>query len=285
MICEAKPIMNPIGIDYLTAFGLHPVEYIQTAAQVGADTVALPPASMTPLPAGNVPYSILEDAELRRNMAACLRDTGLRMGMIDGLAVWPGQDVDQYEKSLAGLAELGITIANTVSFDALDRSVDQFARLVEMAQPFGITVVLECCPVLTVRTLAQARGIVESVDQPNFKLLIDTMHVSRTGEAGLVSELDPGLIGYVQLCDAPLAMPATDEAYMEEALYERMVPGEGELPLLDIMGCIPPGVIVSAEVPLRTRRLAGQSHRQCAQAALDGVRRMIRRTQDASGIS
>jgi hypothetical protein len=35
--------------------------------------------------------------------------------------------------------------------------------------------------------------------------------------------LDPNLIGYVQLCDVPLV--SKHSTYMEEALYERMVPG------------------------------------------------------------
>jgi len=67
--------------------------------------------------------------------------------------------------------------------------------------------------------------------------------------------LDPDLIGYVQLCDAPLVSKFS--SYMQEAMTERMVPGQGELPLLEILEAVPRDRIVSLELPLLSQAKAG----------------------------
>lgn len=266
--------MHVIGTDYLTLFGLHPVAYIEAAAKAGAQSVAFFPASMDPLPQGHAAFSILDDATLRRDIRSALDATGVRLGMIDGLAVWPGRDVSDYEKGLAGLAEIGVTLANSVSFDAMDRSIDQFGKLAEMTRAHGIRLIFESCPVLTVRTLAEAKHIAETVGN-GAGVLIDTLHVSRSGEADLVAKLDPSLIGYVQICDAPAAAPADDAAYMDQAMYERMIPGEGELPLGIIVDAIPDDVIISVEVPLRAHLQAGVPLVECARLAIDGTHKLL----------
>ena len=45
--------------------------------------------------------------------------------------------------------------------------------------------------------------------------------------------------------------------YMEEAMFERMVPGQGELPLQAILAAVPADVIVGLEVPLRSQAESG----------------------------
>jgi sugar phosphate isomerase/epimerase len=97
---------------------------------------------------------------------------------------------------------------------------------------------------------------IDHVGRPDFRLLIDTMHVLRSGSTpDDVAALDPKLIAYVQLSDAPLA-PRFD-SYMEEAMFERMVPGEGELPLRELLAVLPDGLVISLEVPQRSLAEAG----------------------------
>jgi sugar phosphate isomerase/epimerase len=57
------------------------------------------------------------------------------------------------------------------------------------------------------------------------------------------------LIGSVQLCDAPLASPPPS-AIIDEARGNRLLPGEGELPLRELLAVLPEDVPLSAEVPL-----------------------------------
>jgi len=96
------------------------------------------------------------------------------------------------------------------------------------------------------------------------------MHLVRSGSgaADLVA-IDPDYIGYAQLNDTTL-QPRIDD-YMQEAMFERMVPGEGELPLRDILSALPPDIVIELEVPQRSLALAGVSRidhlRPCVKAA------------------
>jgi sugar phosphate isomerase/epimerase len=135
-------------------------------------------------------------------------------------------------------------------------------------------VVLEMCPVLTVSNLDTAMAAIEHVGRPNFRLLVDTMHLVRSGSgAADLAALDPALIGYVQLCDAPLEPSVSN--YGEESLFERMVPGEGELPLRDILAVLPPDCVLGLEVPMRAAAEAGVSPRDRLQRCMDGARRLL----------
>jgi len=266
--------MIPVGLDHLTLFGMPPLQFVEIAAAAGAQTVGLQPGGFAEPPGGHEPYGLVGNPALCRELRRRMDDLGLAVGMIDGLLVAPGRSVRDYEASLADLAHLGVTRANAVSFDALDRTVDEFALLAELARPYGIRILLETCPLLTVRTLAQALGIIAQLDA-NLGLVIDTLHVARTGEAELLARIDPALIGYVQLSDAPAAYPESDAAYMDMALHERQLPGEGELPLAAMLRAIPPGVVISAEVPLRSREAQGWTAQRRAAAVVEASRRYL----------
>jgi sugar phosphate isomerase/epimerase len=71
----------------------------------------------------------------------------------------------------------------------------------------------------------------------------------------------------VQLCDATLQPTYPD--YMDEALYERRVPGTGELPLLDFVAALPRDLVLGLEVPLRSEADSGigteQRLRRCVE--------------------
>jgi hypothetical protein len=58
-----------------------------------------------------------------------------------------------------------------------------------------------------------------------------------------------GWIGSFQLCDAPHACPANDEALIQEARAARLPPGAGALPLGDLLCAAPADVALSVEMP------------------------------------
>src|SRR3546814_5647456 len=103
--------------------------------------------------------------------------------------------------------------------------IDKTGEIVAMAREYDVTVTIESCPMLTVKTLAQALDVISAVNLPNFKLLIDTMHIVRSGESEDIVRLDPMLIDYVQISDGPMSVP-DPQHYMSEAMHERMVPGD-----------------------------------------------------------
>ncbi len=105
-------------------------------------------------------------------------------------------------------------------------------------------------------------------------MLIDSLHLARAGETPAdVATIDPALIGAAQICDGPAASPGLKEYYYE-ALFERGIPGDGELPLRAFLDVIPDDVIVSPEVPLKSLRDQGIPIQECARRAVEGTRRL-----------
>jgi hypothetical protein len=127
--------------------------------------------------------------------------------------------------------------------------------------------------------LPTALDAVRAVGRPDFRLLIDTMHLVRSGSGPAeLAALDPDLIGYVQLSDVPLV--ATIPDYMEEACFERMVPGTGELPLLEILAAPPRHVVIGIEVPLRSQADAGVGPHERLGRCVDAARGLLAQLDD-----
>jgi sugar phosphate isomerase/epimerase len=173
------------------------------------------------------------------------------------------------------LAELGAPRINVVSLDPdLGRTFDQLGALTELGAQRNIETDVEPVPGLTIGDLPTAVAALEHVGRPDSRLLIDTMHLVRSGScAADLLALDPEHIGYAQLNDTTLA-PRIDN-YMEEAMYERMVPGEGELPLLDILSALPPDIVIELEVPRRSVALAGVSPIDRLKPCVEAARRLL----------
>ena len=116
-------------------------------------------------------------------MIAAMRDRGVSISLGEGFTVRPGLDVcEQRAADLEVMCELGVKRINTVSMDPdLARTFDQFAALAELAPASGVEVTTELVPGLTVADLPTALAAVRHVGRPNFRLLIDTMHLVRSG--------------------------------------------------------------------------------------------------------
>jgi sugar phosphate isomerase/epimerase len=135
---------------------------------------------------------------------------------------------------------------------------------------------IEFAPGLTVADLPTALHAVRHVGRPNFRLLIDTMHFLRSGaRATDLAAIDPKLMGYIQLCDAPLA-PRFD-TYFEEVMFERMAPSTGELPLLDVLRALPRDLPIGLEVPMRSKAEAGMGPHERLGPVVENARRLLAR--------
>ncbi len=267
--------MEKLGIEHLSVFGLPPVAFVNLAADLGCHYIAtgLTPAPFNPH--GYAPFSLRDDAALRREMVSAMRDRGVSISLGEGFSVRAGDNIRERAADLQVMAELGVVRINTVSLDPdLTRSFDQFGELAGMAGALDIETTVEFGPGLAVADLATALAALRHVGRPDFRLLIDTMHLVRSGSgAADIAALDPSLIGYAQLSDAPL-VPRIP-SYMEEAMFERMVPGEGELPLRDVLAALPSGLVIGIEVPLRSQAEAGIGPRERLQRCLEGARRLL----------
>jgi sugar phosphate isomerase/epimerase len=266
--------MDRIGIERLCVFGLPPLPFVDLAADLGCRYIATGLVPMQYNPHRYPKWSLRDDRALRREMLAAMASRGVSISLCEGFGVKPNADVDEYAADLDVLCELGVKRINVASMDPdLSRTFDQFAKIAEMADALEIETTIEIGPG-PVRGLPAALAAVRHVGKSNFRLLIDTMHFVRFGSgAAEVASLDPNVIGYVQLCDVPLI--SKHATYMEEALYERMVPGTGELPLLDILAALPRRVVLGLEVPQRSLAEAGVGPHERVARCVEAARRLL----------
>lgn len=269
--------MRPLGLECLSAFGLHPVEFIRIAGALDCSHVTLSLSSSPNRLPIYPDVTFRHDAALRREMRAALADSGVSIGMMEGFAVLPGGSVEDFAADLDTTAQLGARAICTVSIDKdAARTHDQFARLTQLASERGLKTTTEACAGVY-RKFPLAVEAARAVADPDFSLLIDTMHFFRSGSTVAdLKVLDPALIGHVQLCDVP--MPAVIESYMEEALHERRCPGDGDLPLALFLAHVPETVIVGLEIPIRSEAEAGIGPKERMGRCVAATRRLMLNT-------
>ena len=238
-----------LGIELLSVYGMSPVEQVRLAGELGCGHIS---TGLTQLPMNpfNFPgWSLRDDPALRRELRAAMRDNGVSISLGEGFGIRPGVEIAERAAEFDLIAELGARGVGGVCMDRdLARGRDQFAQLNEMAAQRGLLATIEFAPMQAVADLATAVSFVEHVDSPNFRLLIDAMHFCRSGaQVRDLAAIAPEKIGYFQLCDVPLQPPCDD--YMQEAMSQRLLPGEGELPLAELLAALPRDIPVGLEVP------------------------------------
>lgn len=260
--------MDRLGIDMQTVFGLPPVEHVKLAAQLDCSHVSM---GLAPVPwkLDGFPDWSLHDVDARREMKSAMRDLGVSLSVVEGFAVRPSVDARDRAADLDIAVELGAERASAVCMERdLSRGLDQLAVLAELTAERGMTLTLEFAPPHAINTLAGALAAVRTLGRRNVRLVIDAMHFFRSG--GAVADLmtvDPALIGYVQLCDAPRVSGGED--YLTEACFGRRCPGEGELPLRDFLSAFPADAPIGLEAPM------------LANVKLDGLEATVRRIVSA----
>jgi sugar phosphate isomerase/epimerase len=270
--------MERLGIGLLSVFGLPPVEFVDLAADLGCQYISTGVRGLPLAPLGYEPYSLKDDSTLRKNLLAAMDHRGVTISLGDGFLVLPDAEMSAFAGDLDVLAELGVPWINVVSLDPdLQRTFDQFGALTELGAERNIETNVEPVPGLTIGDLPTALAAREHVGRNDFRLLIDPMHVVRSGStAADIAAVDPAYIGYAQLNDTTVA-PRSDvsNSYMEEAMFERMVPGEGELPLHDILSALPDHIVIEIEVPRRSLAMAGVSPIDRLRPCVEAARRLL----------
>jgi sugar phosphate isomerase/epimerase len=235
-----------------------PVDLINLSADLGCERVGLTMFNRLKWDPPFYPgFSIRDDPPLQREIATALQERGISISFVDGFLIEPDKDIRERADDLAIMAELGAPLVNTVSIDPdLNRTIDQFGVLVELATAAGMDTTLEAVPNLTIANLPAALAAIQAVGRREFRLLIDVMHYGRSGaRAEDIAGLDPHLVGYVQINDVKLV--PDNPNYWEESTTERLVPGTGELDLVDLLAAIPSNVVIGIEVPMYSAARAG----------------------------
>jgi sugar phosphate isomerase/epimerase len=250
---------TPLGIAHLTLLRLSPPEMVATAAAAGYDFVGV---RVTAVTAGEHQYPMEPGSPMSRETVARLRDTGLQVRDIEFLTLGPDTGPDDWRPALEAGAALGARTVSAVGVDPdRGRLTDTLARLTADAAEHGIRPTLEPISYQPVSRVADAAAIARAAGAA---VLLDALHIQRGGSSmDEVRALEPDLVPCLQLCDGPLAVPASlplpaelplgmtaDGSVLQvEARVQRQVVGDGEFPLAELLAAVPPATPISVEVP------------------------------------
>lgn len=227
-----------------TVLDVSPERTVEVAAAAGFDGTGIwcDPATWSPARA--------------KGIATRLADTGLIALDIEPVIL--GRGADSGELVIDAAAEIGARFVLIASGPAsIDEVVDRVGALARhAAQVPGLTLVVEFLPIFTVASLGDAAHVVGQVGARNVRILVDSLHLARSGgQPASLAARDLSLFPYLQIADASGAAATTKDGLREEALHGRQLPGDGELPLIELVSTVPD---VPLSVELRSRPLVEQ---------------------------
>ena len=267
--------MNPLSLASGVVPEFSPVETVRAAACGGFDMVGLwvEPGDWT--------------AQTTREVRAALTDTGLPL--LDVEVVWLKPDVvpDDWRKVVDVGAELGArNVLCVSSLPDAGRTAEELRALCEHADGSGQRIALEFGIFTQVGDLEAALAVLARVDHPAAALLVDPIHVDRSGSSiERIASLHPALLPYAQICDAPAERPNPDDfdAVITDAIDLREQCGEGALPLADLYAALPPNIPLSVELRSKALRDAYSDPGKRAAAVADATRAWLRNLPASTG--
>ena len=197
---------------------LKPAKFIEITAKSGweASGVWFDPGSWT--------------ASTSREVKKRIDDTGIEI--VDMEVVRLGRGDDNGKFLIDAAYEVGAkNILVVSSLSSAQETADRISQLCSQAEDGNICVCLEFMKFTNVKNLSDALEIVGLVDAPNVGILLDLLHVVRSGTSfNEIRACDPKLFPYVQWCDGtrnPVGWSNAD--LVTDALDDRLIPSEGKL--------------------------------------------------------
>jgi sugar phosphate isomerase/epimerase len=240
--------VRPLSLDHLSVINASPRELIEAAPAGGFEHVGL--RIVQPFAAQPV-ADVIGDAAVRRDLKAAMAATGVSIRLIESIWLGPETNPATLEPALATGAELGARFVLVAGNDP-DRArlTGRLDRLAGLAQNHGLEIAFEFMPFTQVRSLDDAAQIKRAIGRDNIRLLVDALHVSRSGQdLRTLAPLDSSLVSYVHLCDARGPIPGSPDTLRAEARQDRYDLGDGDLPLDAFLDAMPADACLGIEVP------------------------------------
>ena len=262
---------NPqLSLHQLTALDALPLDLIDIAHTLGCTSVCLfthvPDAAQ-----GRYPLVGPDDAPA---VKAALDHTGLTISNLEVFPLDGETGPEAFEPGLALGAALGAPRATVHIHNATpEQARARFAAFCDQAARHNIAAGLEFNAFSAVPDIASAEAIVRAAARPNARLVLDCLHLMRSGGAVADVARTADLIDFVQLCDGPASI--ADDQRFREAVTARGLPGTGTFPLADIVAALRPGTVIDVEVPQSAAAKAGVSALDRARAAVSASRALL----------
>lgn len=262
---------RPLGIDFISVFGMPPLPFAALAAELGCRQISIGLSPITVNPHGYPAWSMRDDAALRRDFRQALDDHGISLSVGEAFLIRPGAEIADAAGDLDRMREIGVPQVNVLALEPdWPRAITELARFTDMAAERGMGATLELMPGMPIGPLDRALAALREVGKPSLRLLLDSMHLYRSGAATAdIAAIDPAVIGHVQLCDVP---KTSSLPYGEEARHHRLPPGEGTLPLRDFIAALPANLPIGLEIPMLAKAEAGIGPHERLKPCIDAAR-------------
>ena len=243
---------RPFSLAHLTVLDTTPPELVTVAAAAGFDQVGIRLYANPSV--GMPPYDMLGDTPMLRETVSRMKDTGVSVLDIEFLHFEPDLPKGIPDGFLEAGALLGAQYVLVMSAEPLEaRTLERFIELCERAQQFNLHVCLENAVYTGVKAAADAARVVKQSGCANASVLIDALHFSLSGGVPAhLAAIDPALFRYAQICDAVAAIPTDADSLIREARTGRLWPGEGTLPLTELVAALPAHIPLAMEAPVRS---------------------------------
>jgi len=274
----SRPDPRLLSIAHLTVLDAAPPQLVTAAADAGFDAVGIRVCPAADEPA----YPMLGDTPMMAETIARLADTGTYVLDVEVLRLRPDSRMDDALRILDAGASLQARGVLVICNDPEeDRLVERFAAVCEAAGARGLRACLEFMIFSSVKTLADAQRVLNRAGHPAGAILIDALHLQRSGGTPAdVSAVAPERLPYVQLCDGPFQPILPDSAVAQaEARTGRLFPGDGELPLAELLRVLPAGASLAVEAPVAN--LAGGTVGERTRLAHAALTRLLAKANQA----
>ncbi|MDR5798178.1 sugar phosphate isomerase/epimerase [Caballeronia sp. LZ008] len=238
-----------LSLSPLTLLPCSPLELIDVALDAGFDAVGLRLFPVMP-----TDVDVLADRGLQKAIQQRLSTSGLQVLDVEVVRISPNTDIAGLQPSLEFAAGVGArTFAVTAPLRGDYKPEDEgptarkLRELCELASRYGIKPTIEFMIFRGVGTLEEAVRLVNLVDHPNLGICVDALHLQRSGGTPeSLGAIDKSLLSCFQICDAPAEAP---QDVQKEARFGRLYPGEGALPLAQMLDVLPSEIPVAVEAP------------------------------------
>ncbi|VTU34825.1 Xylose isomerase-like TIM barrel [Variovorax sp. PBS-H4] len=248
--------MNPrhrktasLTLGFLT-LGAHaaPLDTLDAAALAGYGAAGLRVSGRFP---GDAWPSVEDDRSAFERIRAAAAGKGVRISSISGYYLSPQVEAAHLIANVEAARAVGAAMILQGCFEADHARVASLLRVyASAAADAGIRIALEFMPMSELKTIAEAQAVIAASGAANVGLLIDTLHLARSGAtADDVAALDPATVYLTQLSDAPSKL-ATGSTLFDEAMSGRRHLGEGGLDLASVVNALPADAELELETPV-----------------------------------
>lgn len=231
-----------------------PIALIEAAAGAGFRSVGLPLRSGALRP---LKTEIVGQRQVIKEIQAASAATGITIFDCESLVLGHEPEPDDLRTTFQTAVELGASRVSCLGYEpsrspgqmTAGAEAERFANLAAIAAEFGLLLAIEFMAFRSIASLGAAVQILTETATPNGRIVLDALHFQRTGATlEELAAVPAGMVSHLQLCDARKQRPPL-EALAEEARNGRLLPGEGVIPLREIIEVLPSDTPMALEIP------------------------------------